>query len=111
FIAYTKLAAIKGLREQLQNNGTFDLYRNGTLKWNGTTPMLWNDRSFVILTYSISGFANFGSVGQILALLSTMALDRKGTFTKIALRTLIAANMVSLMGACIAGLLYDPARK
>ncbi|CAF1165288.1 unnamed protein product, partial [Didymodactylos carnosus] len=69
------------------------------------------DRSFVILTYSISGFANFGAVGQILALLSTMALDRKATFTKTALRTLIAANMISLTGACIAGLLYDPARK
>ncbi|CAF1253529.1 unnamed protein product [Adineta steineri] len=107
FIAYQELGKIRQLRNELILNHTFPLYLNGTLILPDDIPMLWNDSSIVILTYALCGFANFGSMGIALATLGVFAPTRKRAITKIAPRALIAGNMVSLMTASIAGLLYD----
>ena len=49
------------------------------------------------------GFANFGSMGVALAAMGVFAPTRKRALVEIAPRALIAANMVSLMTASIAG--------
>ncbi|CAF1253622.1 unnamed protein product [Adineta steineri] len=78
-----------------------------------TTTTTTTERSSTITTVesgSITtepGFANFGSMGIALATLGVFAPTRKRAITKIAPRALIAGNMVSLMTASIAGLLYD----
>ncbi|CAF1426114.1 unnamed protein product [Adineta steineri] len=107
FIAYQELGKIRQLRNELILNHTFPLYLNGTLILPEDIPMLWNDSSIVILTYALCGFANFGSMGIALTTLGVFAPTRKRAITKIAPRALIAGNMVSLMTASIAGLLYD----
>ncbi|CAF3470016.1 unnamed protein product [Rotaria sp. Silwood1] len=108
FIAYQELGKIRNLRNELIKNNTFPLYLNGTLTLPNDVSMLWDESSLVIMTYALCGFANFGSMGIALAALSVFAPTRKRTLIKIAPRALIAGNMVSLMTASIAGLLYDP---
>ncbi|CAF0789122.1 unnamed protein product [Adineta ricciae] len=107
FIAYQELGRIRQLRTELILNNTFPLYLNGTLQLPNDVQMLWEDSSVVILTYALCGFANFGSMGIALATLGVFAPTRKRALVKIAPRALIGANMVSLMTASIAGLLYD----
>ncbi|UJR10076.1 hypothetical protein I4U23_014298 [Adineta vaga] len=107
FIAYQELGKIRNLRNELILNNTFPLYLNGTLQLPDNMEMLWDDSSVVILTYALCGFANFGSMGVALATLGVFAPTRKRALVNIAPRALIAANMVSLMTASIAGLLYD----
>ncbi|CAF1414845.1 unnamed protein product [Adineta ricciae] len=108
FIAYQELGKIRGLRDQWIADNTFPLYLNGTIPLPPNTQMLWNDSSVVILTYALCGFANFGSMGIALATLGVFAPQRRRALIKIAPRALIGGNMVSLMTASIAGLLYEP---
>ncbi|CAF0729652.1 unnamed protein product [Rotaria sordida] len=108
FIAYQELGKIRKLRNELIANDTFSLYLNGTLTLPNDIQMLWDESSVIILTYALCGFANFGSMGIALATLGVFAPTRKRALLKIAPRALIGGNMVSLMTASIAGLLYDP---
>ena len=61
------------------------------------------DRTEVIATYALCGFANFGSIGVMLGGLGVMAPNRKADFAKVVLRAMIAANIACFMTACIAG--------
>ncbi|CAF1573027.1 unnamed protein product, partial [Didymodactylos carnosus] len=53
FIAYQKLGEIRILREAWISNGTYELYRNGTLTMPDNTVMLWDHSSIIILTYAL----------------------------------------------------------
>ncbi|CAM2705447.1 unnamed protein product [Rotaria socialis] len=108
FIAYEELGKIRKLRDELIANETFSEYLSGNFPLPVGTRMLWDESSIIILTYALCGFANFGSMGIALATLSVFAPQRKRALIKIAPRALIGGNMVSLMTASIAGLLYDP---
>ncbi|XP_064648425.1 solute carrier family 28 member 3-like isoform X2 [Lineus longissimus] len=70
-----------------------------------------DERSTVIATYALCGFANFGSVGIMVAALTAMAPNRKSDIASwsVAMRAMIAGNVACFMTACIAGLLYSPA--
>jgi nucleoside permease NupC len=59
--------------------------------------------SFIFLRIIIIGFANLGSLGVGSAILGAFAPTRKRALTIIAPRALVAASMVSLMTASIAG--------
>ncbi|CAF2016171.1 unnamed protein product [Rotaria magnacalcarata] len=108
FIAYEELGKIRRLRDELIMNQTFSEYLSGNIPLQAGTQMLWDESSIIILTYALCGFANFGSMGIALATLGVFAPQRKRALIKIAPRALIGGNMVSLMTASIAGLLYDP---
>ncbi|XP_031571002.1 solute carrier family 28 member 3-like [Actinia tenebrosa] len=63
--------------------------------------------SEVIATYALCGFSNFLGLGVLLGGLGPMAPTRKRDMAKIAIRTLVAANIACFMTASIAGFLYD----
>jgi hypothetical protein len=52
--AYTKLGTVIKFRDGIIENGTFPLYRNGTLKVPDEYPMIWN----VISKFMINNFPN-----------------------------------------------------
>lgn len=107
FVAYTKLGAVVDFRNGIIANGTFPLYRNGTYPLpHNITNMIWDDRSIVISTYALCGFANFGTIGIEIATLSVFAPTRAKVFIKYASRAMLAGNLSSFMNACIAGLLF-----
>lgn len=64
-----------------------------------------SERSIAITTYALCGFANPGSVGVQLAILSGICPERKADFSKIVVRAFIAGSVASFLTACIAGAL------
>ena len=66
-----------------------------------------SDRSIVVATYALCGFANPGSMGVQIATLSAMAPDRKSDFARVAFRAFISGSAACFLTGCIAGCLYD----
>ena len=62
-------------------------------------------RSSMILTYAISGFANFSSIGIQLGGIGGIAPDRRGDLARLGLRAMIGGTLAAFMTACIAGIL------
>ncbi|XP_075414153.1 sodium/nucleoside cotransporter 1 isoform X2 [Tenrec ecaudatus] len=65
-------------------------------------------RAEILTTFALCGFANFSSIGIMLGGLTSMAPHRKSDFSQIVLRALFTGACVSLVNACVAGILYVP---
>ena len=64
-----------------------------------------SDRTVVIASYALCGFANFGSIGIQLGGIGGIAPDRRGDLAKLGLRAMFGGTMAALMTACIAGMM------
>ncbi|EDO32279.1 predicted protein [Nematostella vectensis] len=60
-------------------------------------------QSEIIATYALCGFSNFLGLGVLLGGLGPMAPNRRGDMAKLAIRSLVAANIACFMTASIAG--------
>lgn len=60
-------------------------------------------RSRLIATYALCGFANLGSLGAQIGVLSQLAPNRSGDVSRVALSALIAGAISTLTSASIAG--------
>lgn len=65
------------------------------------------ERSKVIATYALCGFSNPASIGIQIAGFSTLAPDRRGDFSKCAIRAYCAGSLACFLTACIAGALIE----
>lgn len=63
------------------------------------------DRSTVILTYALCGFANISSIGIQLGGIGGIAPERKSDLAKLAVRAMLGGTLAAFMTACIAGIL------
>lgn len=64
------------------------------------------DRSVVIATYALCGFANFGSMGIQLGGMTPLAPQRAKLFAQLVFSAMISGTVACFMTACIAGVLY-----
>jgi len=64
-----------------------------------------SDRSTMIMTYAICGFANFGSLGIMIAGLSGMCPERTQEIVTLAPRSLVSGTLATCMTGAVAGLL------
>ncbi|ADI13915.1 NupC/NupG family nucleoside CNT transporter [Truepera radiovictrix] len=62
-------------------------------------------RTEAIITFALTGFANFGSLAILLGGLGGLAPSRRGDIARLGLRAVAAATLANLMSAAIAGLL------
>ena len=62
-------------------------------------------RSQVILTYALCGFANFGSIGIQIGGIGAMAPERRGDLARLGLRAMLGGTLACFMTACVAGVL------
>ncbi|KAK5239135.1 hypothetical protein LTR16_012239, partial [Cryomyces antarcticus] len=62
-------------------------------------------RSQLIATYSLCGFANIGSLGTQIGVLSQIAPGRSGDVSRLAVSALITGAISTFTSASIAGLL------
>ena len=62
-------------------------------------------RSVLIATYALCGFANLGSLGTQIGVLSQIAPSRAGDVSRLAVSALIAGALSTFTSASIAGLL------
>ena len=61
-------------------------------------------RSFIIATYALCGFANFGSVAIMIGGIGGIAPERRGDLARLGLRSLIAGTIATMLTGCIIGL-------
>ncbi|KAJ8003280.1 hypothetical protein DPEC_G00167780 [Dallia pectoralis] len=84
-----------------------------TLKENRINNMVGNEkncisvRSEIISTYALCGFANFSSLGIMIGGLSSICPSRRSVISSLVLRALFTGTCVTLMNACVAGILFD----
>ena len=64
-----------------------------------------SERSHVLATYALTGFANVASVGMLLGGIGGMAPDRRGDLARLGTRALFAGFVTTLVNACIASVL------
>ena len=64
-----------------------------------------SERSTLILTYALCGFANFGSVGIQIGGIGGIAPERRAELALLGIRAMIGGTLAMMMTACIAGIL------
>jgi CNT family concentrative nucleoside transporter len=65
-------------------------------------------RSYVLATYALTGFANFGSIGIQLGGIGAMAPTRRSDLARLGTRALFAGFLATLINASIASLFLAP---
>lgn len=68
-------------------------------------PGALGDRSRLILTYAMCGFANFGSLGIMLGGLTAMCPERTADILRLAPRSIWSGLLATCMTGCIVGLI------
>jgi len=66
-----------------------------------------SDRTVVILTFALCGFANFSSIAILLGGLGALIPDRMSEMAKMGIKAVIAASLANLMNAALAGILVS----
>lgn len=67
-------------------------------------PSTLGDRSRIILTYAMCGFANPGSLGIMIGGLSAMAPERRSEVVSLGLRSIIAGTIATSMTGAVVGI-------
>jgi CNT family concentrative nucleoside transporter len=65
-----------------------------------------DEKSIIIMTYALCGFANFASIGIQIAGISTLAPERRDDLSWIAPRALVGGTLACMMTGCLAGILH-----
>ena len=65
-----------------------------------------SDRSRVIMTYAMCGFANFASLGIMIGGMGTMAPARRSEIARLGLRSIISGTLATLMTGAVVGMLW-----
>ncbi len=81
--------------EMIAYGSLADMVRNGTI----------SQRTIVIATYSLCGFANFSSIGIQIGGIGSLAPDRRADLVRLGPRAMLAGAMACWMTGCIAGIL------
>ena len=64
-----------------------------------------SERTRVILTFALCGFANLSSIAILLGGLGALIPDRMGEIAKMGVKAVFAASLANLMSAALAGIL------
>lgn len=68
-------------------------------------PEALTDRSKLIMTYAMCGFANPGSLGIMIGGLGTMAPERRDEIVALGFRSIVAGTMATCMTGAVVGLI------
>jgi CNT family concentrative nucleoside transporter len=63
------------------------------------------ERSFVIASFALCGFANLSSIGIQLGGIGALAPERRSDLARLGFRALLAGTLANFLSACIAGVL------
>ncbi|MGA1227433.1 MAG: NupC/NupG family nucleoside CNT transporter, partial [Tamlana sp.] len=75
------------------------------LKNVGNTIHLTYEKSIIIATYMLCGFANFASIGIQIGGIGSLAPGQRKTLSKFGMKALIGGTIASLISATIAGMI------
>jgi concentrative nucleoside transporter, CNT family len=71
----------------------------------GSAPQSLSERSRLILSYALCGFANFGSLGIMIGGIAAMVPQRRAEIASLGARTMISGTLATLMTAAVVGLM------
>lgn len=63
-----------------------------------------SDRSFILLSYALSGFANFSSIAIQIGGIAPLAPQRRADLARLGIRAVIGGTLATLMTAAVVGL-------
>ena len=66
-----------------------------------------SEKSIIISTYALCGFANFSSIGIQIGGIGSMAPSRQSDLSALGIKALLAATLATMMTATIAGALFS----
>ena len=66
-----------------------------------------SEKSIIISTYALCGFANFSSIAIQIGGIGGMAPNRQADLSKLGFRVLMAATLATMMSGTIAGALFS----
>lgn len=75
------------------------------VKLTGQYKGVISERSYILATYALTGFANIASIGIQLGGIGSMAPTRRGDLARLGTRALLAGFLATLVNACIASIL------
>ncbi|QHS23404.1 NupC/NupG family nucleoside CNT transporter [Virgibacillus sp. MSP4-1] len=65
-----------------------------------------SDKTAMLLSFALAGFANFGSIAVQIGALGSLAPTRRNHVSKLGMRAMIAGSLASLLNAAIAGMFF-----
>jgi CNT family concentrative nucleoside transporter len=65
-----------------------------------------SERSRLMMTYALCGFANFGSLGIMIGGLATMAPERRDEIVSLGGRTIVSGTLATCIAGSVVGILY-----
>ena len=75
------------------------------VKLTGEYRGVMSERSYVLATFALTGFANIASIGIQLGGIGGMAPNRRGDLARLGGRALLAGFLATLINACVASML------
>ncbi len=69
------------------------------------SPVQLSERTQIIMTYALAGFANFGSIGIQIGGIGGIAPERRADLARLGIRAMLGGTLACCMTACIAGVL------
>jgi concentrative nucleoside transporter, CNT family len=64
-----------------------------------------SERSRLIMTYALCGFANFGSLGIMIGGMGALAPERRGEIVALGIKSIVAGTLATLMTGAVVGIL------
>ncbi len=64
-----------------------------------------SERSRLIMTYALCGFANLGSLGIMIGGLGTLAPERRAEVVELGMRSILAGTLATLMTGAVVGMM------
>ena len=75
------------------------------LELTGLPEGTLSERSRLIMTYALCGFANFGSLGIMIGGLGAMAPERRREIVGLGMKSILAGTLATLMTGAVVGML------
>jgi CNT family concentrative nucleoside transporter len=69
-------------------------------------PGVLGERSRVIMTYALCGFANFSSVGIMIGGLAAMAPERRAEIVELGTRSILGGTLATCLNGAVVGLIW-----
>jgi CNT family concentrative nucleoside transporter len=66
-----------------------------------------SERSRLIMTYALCGFANFGSLGIMIGGLGSLAPARRGEIVGLGLKSILAGTLATLVTGAVVGMVLS----
>lgn len=64
------------------------------------------DRTMIISSYALCGFANISSIGIQIGGIGILATNQKSTVAKLGILAVVGGNLACFLSACVAGILF-----